>query len=243
MHNSIEGRPVGEHTQVSSLIAGVFKNRSSQPEYNFSWDVQLVLDYLKKELPKNSNLSDKILTFKVTTLLALTSASRVRGLHILDTKFMVKTLQKHFFKFHKLHKYCRQGQKPTTSEFLAFSQDKDLCVVSTLDKYLNRTEEWRRVNNKTQLLQSYIQPHRQVMPSTISGWLKKVLNSSGIDVSSFTDHSTFSVTTSNAIGQTSLLAKGSIRRILSQYILKIFRTVLWAEHNDSVNRGRRPGLQ
>ena len=62
----------------------MFNNRPPQPKYNFIWDVQLVLDYLKKELPNNSDLSDKLLTFKVAMLLALTSASRVRGLHILD---------------------------------------------------------------------------------------------------------------------------------------------------------------
>ena len=109
-------------------------------------------------------------------LLALTSASRVGGLHILDTRFMVKTSQKYVFKFHKLHNSWRQGQKPTTLKFVAFSQDKDLCVVSALDEYLNRTEEWRRVNNGTQPLLSYIQRHK-VVPSTISGWFKNVLKS------------------------------------------------------------------
>ena len=129
-------------------------------------------------------------------LLALTSASRARGLHILDTRFMVKTSQKYVFKFHKLHKSWRQGQKPTTLNFVVFPQDKDLCVVSAFDKYLNRTEEWRTVNNETQLLLSYIQPHKQVVLSTISGWLKNILKFSGINVSLFTTHSTRSVTTS-----------------------------------------------
>ena len=85
---------------------------------------------------------------------------------------MVKTSQKYVSKLHKLHKSWRQGQKPTTLEFVAFSQDKELCVVSALDKYQNRTVEWRRVNNETQLLLSYIQQHKQVVPSTILGWLK-----------------------------------------------------------------------
>ena len=74
-------------------------------------------------------------------LLALTSASIVRALHILDTWFMVRTSQRYVFKFHKLHKFWRQGQKPKTLEFVAFSQDKNLCVVLALDEYLNRTEE------------------------------------------------------------------------------------------------------
>ena len=69
---------------------------------------------------------------------------------------MVKTMSKYVFKFQKLHKLWRQGQKPTTLEFAAFCQDKDLCVVPALDEYSNRTEEWRRVNNETQLLLSYI---------------------------------------------------------------------------------------
>ena len=111
---------------------------------------------------------------------------------------MVKLSQKYVFKFHKLHKSWRQGQKPTTLEFVAFSQDKDLCVVSALDEYLNRTEEWRRVINETQILLSYVQHHKQVVPYTISGWLKNVLKSSGINFLLFTAHSTRSVTTSKA---------------------------------------------
>ena len=58
LHNNIEGRPVEEHPQVSSLITGVFNNRPPQPKYNFICDVQLVMDYLKKELPNNNDLSD-----------------------------------------------------------------------------------------------------------------------------------------------------------------------------------------
>ena len=112
---------------------------------------------------------------------------------------MVKTSQKYVFKFHKLHRSWRQGQKPTTLEFAAFSRDKDLCVVSALDEYLNRTEEWRKVNNEMQLLVSYSQPHKHVVPSTISGWLKNILKSSGINVSLFTAHCTCSATTSKSM--------------------------------------------
>ena len=70
--------------------------------------------------------------------------------------------------------------------------------MSALDEYLNRTNECRRVNNETQPLLSYIQPHKHVMPSTLSGWLKNVLKSSGINVSLFTAYSTLSTTTSKA---------------------------------------------
>ena len=54
--NNNEGRHVGEHPQVNSLITGAFNNRSPQPKYTFIWDDHLVLEYLKKELPNNSDL-------------------------------------------------------------------------------------------------------------------------------------------------------------------------------------------
>ena len=129
--------------------------------------------------------------------------------------------------------------------------------MSALDEYLNGIEEWRKVNNKTQVLLSYIQSHK-VVPSTISDWLKNILKSPGINVSLFTAHSTRSATTSKPSASDFLsmikilergtwsnksTSKGSIRRILSQYVQKIFKTVLWEEHNDAVNRRRRPRLQ
>ena len=88
------------------------------------------------------------------------------------------------------------------------------------------------MNNETQLLLSYIQRHKQVVPSTISGWLKTVLKSSGINVSLCPAHSTRSATTSKAsasdLSMTKILESGtwssmttwqsSVRRILSQSV-------------------------
>ena len=64
LHNKIEGRPVGEHPQVSFFITSVFNKRPRQPKYNLIWYVQLVLDYLKQR-----KLSYKLFTFKVTKFL------------------------------------------------------------------------------------------------------------------------------------------------------------------------------
>ena len=77
-------------------------------------------------------------------------------------------------------------------------KDEDLCVVSPLDEYSKRREKWRRVNNEIQILLSYIQPYNQAVPSAISGWIKNVLKSSGVNVFLFTGHSTRSVISSKA---------------------------------------------
>ena len=65
LHHNIEGKPVGEQSEVSSLI-------EMCSIIDHLWDLQLVLGYLKKNLPNNSSLSNKPLTFKVAILLALT---------------------------------------------------------------------------------------------------------------------------------------------------------------------------
>ena len=54
----------------------IFNKRPPQPKYPFIWDVEPVLDFLKKILGDDL-LSDKLLTPKVSMLLALLSASRV----------------------------------------------------------------------------------------------------------------------------------------------------------------------
>ena len=52
-HEGVDGKSIGENPQVSSLIMGIFNQRPPQPRYIFIWDIQLVLDYLKKHFPDN----------------------------------------------------------------------------------------------------------------------------------------------------------------------------------------------
>ena len=60
--------------QVSSLISVVFVKRPPQPKYNFIWDVEKVLDYIRENLSDNSALSDKLLTHKLTIYIYCTGS-------------------------------------------------------------------------------------------------------------------------------------------------------------------------
>jgi len=51
---------------------------------------------------------------------------------------------------------------------------------------------------ETQLLLSFVKPHKAVSTSTISRWLVEILGLSGIDTSTFTGHSTRAASTSKA---------------------------------------------
>ena len=96
-------------------MSGVFNLMSPKSRYLFVRDVKQVLNFLKKKLGDNDQLSNKELTLKATVLLALTTSSRISALHILDLNHMIKTSEYYEFRFHKLHKFL--------TNFV-----KDLCI-------------------------------------------------------------------------------------------------------------------
>ena len=195
-HEPINGVSVGKHPQVSALLAGVYNRRFPQPKYNFIWDVKMVIDYLNS-LGENSNLSDKILTQKLSTLLALTSAARAHEIALLDIRFLVRHHSGYTFSFNKPTKVDRPGKKRPPLKFLPFLENKKLCVCSCIDSYLLRTSAWRG-NNESQLLLSFVKPHGAVKSVTISRWLTDILSQSGIDVNVFSGHSTRTAASSKA---------------------------------------------
>ena len=55
----------------------------------------------------------------------------------LNTEFMAKDKDKYMFYFSKLHKSWSKGQAPPAITHFAFGEDKALCVVETLNEYIN----------------------------------------------------------------------------------------------------------
>ena len=107
-------------------------------------------------------------------LMALISASRASAIHHLDIRYMVTGNKKYVFKFHRLRKSWRCGKPIPSLEFHEHSEDKNSCVVTTIDEYIKRAVNWRE-GTKTQLLLGYIKPHVEVSISTISRRIKETL--------------------------------------------------------------------
>ena len=105
-HEGVDVKSISENLQVTSTITGILNQRPPQPRYTCIWDVQLVLDYLKKHFPDNKKFIYRQLTLKVTILLALTSAPRAGGLYNLG--FMARTEIKYSFSVNKLSKSWMQ---------------------------------------------------------------------------------------------------------------------------------------
>ena len=188
---------MGEYPRICSSVVGVFSSRPPQPRYCFILNVQTVIGFIKYELGKNEDLSDKYLTYKLTMLLKLTSASRVLGLQQLNIRFMTKVTNIYIFTFGKLHQAWRKGEPLPSLNVCIFEEDTKLCVVAALEEHLKRTKVWRG-NDKIQLLLSFLKPHNLMVNSTISRWIKNVLREAGIDTEVFKGHSTRSASTSKA---------------------------------------------
>ena len=58
--------------------------------------------------------------------------------------------------------------------FHSSEEDVSFCIAAVLNESLQRSEKWQ-TSDEWQLLLSFVQPHKPVVSSTITGWIKKSL--------------------------------------------------------------------
>ena len=197
LHAQIDGLPVGQHPLVKRAMTGVFNVRPPMPKYADTWRVDVVLDYINRMGP-NAGLGDKALSHKLAMLLALTTASRASEIQGLDLAYMNDRRISIEFTIPTLTKTRRVGGKPTVVVLHEYEPNKILDVVSCTRAYVLRTQAWRVSDKHHKLLLGIIAPHNPVCTSTIANWLKHIMAEAGIDVSTYTGHSTRSASTTKA---------------------------------------------
>lgn len=180
---------------ISRFMKGLFNKLLPKPRYSgFIWDVSVVLKYLSTLFPLDK-LSLKLLTLKVTALIALSAAPRAQTIISMNLDCMTILNNKICFQFKSLLKTSKQG-KNYMLELLHFDDEK-LCVMHTVLHYINRTKVQRK---SQQLLLSYCS-YKPVTSSTVARWLKEVLLNSGIDIEKFKAHSYRSAAVSAAFSR------------------------------------------
>jgi len=172
----------GDCFLIKRFLKGVFHHRPSVPRYKFTWDVTVVLKYLATLFPLHK-LSLKMLTLKVTALIALSCAPRAQTLCSMNIDYMVKEQQAVVFTFPTLLKSSRVGH--TYVLRIEHYKDEELCAMHSLLYYLRITKDTRK---SSQCLVSFV-THDSVTSSTIARWLKTVLALSGIDTDIYKGHS------------------------------------------------------
>lgn len=186
----IDGHKAGSHPLVCQLLKGVFQLRPPQPRYATTWQVSKLVQYISS-LGSNSNLSTKLLSYKLVGLLALTAPDRASGLAARDLRFRYFHPEGVQFKLPELTKTARQGQDPKSCFHASFPENEHLCVCKCLQEYEARTLQWRPQDpsKPNKLLLSHINPHKPVSPATLARWLKELMQLAGVDTSIFKGHS------------------------------------------------------
>ena len=207
---------LGTRMPVVRLFNYFYKSRPSVPRYSVTWDVGIVLRFLAEWHPKES-LSLKHLTLKTVMLVALTSSDRAQTLHALRTDQVESTSDGLVFVVSSRLKHSRPGAPASTVTCVEWDAP-ELNVAEYVLYYMQKTLRFRRKawNDGNQDVKQLFLSHRTgkpVLRSSISRWIREVLELAGIDVSSFAPHSTRGASISEAFrrGATSaqILAQGN----------------------------------
>ena len=199
-HQPINGVKIEQLNEITAIMSAFFNARPPLPRYEYTWDVESVLNYLSA-LGNNHELALKQLTGKLAMLLALACAGRSSDLRAFDTRFMKLEDDKVTFALAQLTKSRRKGKPPLKIIIDKFEDNSNLCVLSTLRTYLDRTKVIRLRKDsaeRSQVLLSFVEPHKAVVPCTIAGWLIKIMTDAGVDTEQFKAHSTRGAATSRA---------------------------------------------
>lgn len=183
----IEGVEIGKLSLVKQLMKGIYNLNPPKPKYESMWDMQIILDYFSK-IGSNDKLQFRVLSGKLATLLALATLTRVSELASISLGSVKFNKNSVCFSLSKLKKSQRAGPLKTIK--LNRLKEALLCPVECLEYYIRLTAKWRSAVNSDVVFVSLAKPHRHIKPCTVGRWIKQTLADAGIDISTFSAHST-----------------------------------------------------
>lgn len=190
------GSEMTNSDQIKRLLKGAYKLRPATPKYTITWDPQVVLDFIASWVP-NKDLSLEKITKKLVILLALTTAHRVQTLSLIKTDNIKISPSGVQIGIVDIIKTSGAGREQPVLCLPYYVENKAICPATTLQDYLLATQEIRPASTKSLLL-TFKRPHKPATSQTISRWIKQVLSASGVDVATFSAHSTRHAATSTA---------------------------------------------
>ena len=128
------------------------------------------------------------MTHKLVTLLALASSQRAQTLEFIDVNSIMFGEDLVTIPIYKLLKTSTVKNNKFSLKLKSYDKFPNICVVRALKVYISRTKSLR--GSETKLFISFVKPHYAVSRSTISRWIKSVLEEAGIDIDVFKAHST-----------------------------------------------------
>lgn len=190
------GNRVGSDDCIKRLLKGAYKQRPNRPKYICTWDPQLVLNLVSGWSP-NLDLSIEKLTKKLVILLAICTAHRVQTLSLIKLENITFSENGIKILITDNIKTSAPGREQPLLFLPFYRENVNICPASTLKDYIFFTKNMRS-SNAGNLILTHRPPHKVATTQSISRWIKQVLSESGVDISTFSAHSTRHASTSAA---------------------------------------------
>lgn len=182
-----------DNPDINRFMRGIYNLKPPTPKYAFTWDVNTVLDLLKSWFP-HENLELKKLTLKTVCLITLISGQRAQSIHNMDLEFCSNSNDSFIFSLPNVMKNMKPGMSKCMIRVHEYTEE-EICPLRTLKVYISKT---RNLRSNSKLWIGFRKPHKPIGRQTISRWLNCVLQEAGIDMNTFTAHSTRMASTSKA---------------------------------------------
>nr|CAH7716349.1 unnamed protein product [Callosobruchus chinensis] len=192
--SQIAGPDLGQDFRVKRFFKGVFGKRPPKARYENIWDLQIVLTLVKTL--KTETLPLKTLSKKLAVLLALATGQRLQTISLIRVSNISIQYQRILIRISDRIKTSSINRSQPTLNLPFFVDEPQVCVASTLVRYLNVTKGSR--DSSDRLFITFKKPRRKASTSTISRWTKDILERSGLDMSIFKPQSTRHASTSSA---------------------------------------------
>ena len=150
----------------------MFNARPPAPRYSGSWDVAIVVEYLKS--CPSENLSILYLGKKVVTLMALANANRCSDLAALDRDYLRWTPSGTQFTVVQLTKTCTPGPSKSV-HYSSLPEDAEVCSVTSLQVYPSKTADRTTATSPKPVLLTSRKPFRRARPGTLGQWIEDCL--------------------------------------------------------------------
>lgn len=190
------GSSIGADDRIKRLLKGAYKSRPCTPKYTSTWDPQVVLNFISNWFP-NEDLTIEKITKKLAILLAICTAHRVQTLALIKTSNIKINSRGIEIIVTDIIKTSAPGRNQPILSLPYFLDKPSICPATTLKDYLQMTNEIRS-ETVPNLFLTFKRPFRVATAQSISRWIKQVLCASGVDVTTFSAHSTRHAATSSA---------------------------------------------
>lgn len=187
---------ISQSAVIERYLKGVFKLRPTFPKYSMTWNPDRVLLFLSQLYPLTSITLEQ-LSYKLITLIALSTAHRLQTLHCIRLSNISHLADRVEIIITDLIKTSTPKKEQPKLILPYYEAKPEICVASTLIHYIEITRTHRKEIDK--LFITFKRPFHAASKQTLSRWVRNTLKQSGIDTKKYSPHSVRHASTSAAL--------------------------------------------